>query len=65
MIQVIITIIIVGVAVIYTAYKLFRFFRKPEEDFACTPEKCSTCSMGSSTCADFEELPKDKDQSPS
>jgi galactitol-specific phosphotransferase system IIC component len=64
MIQTIITIIIVAAAVLYTAYKLYRFFTKAEDEFACNSKKCSTCSMGG-TCTDFKKEPKDDDQSPS
>ncbi|PKL38405.1 MAG: hypothetical protein CVV44_10995 [Spirochaetae bacterium HGW-Spirochaetae-1] len=59
MIQNITTIIIIALAALYALWKLIRFVRRPDES-ACTPEKCSTCTMKGPGCEEKITATKDR-----
>ncbi len=52
MCQTITAIIIIALAVIAAAIRLFRFFRRREKGSDCRPESCASCpySSGSGSC---------------
>ena len=54
MAQTLATIIIVALAVIAAAVKLYRFFKRRGQSSDCRPESCASCpySRGSDACDD-------------
>jgi attachment p12 family protein len=44
MYQSIITILIITLAILYFAFKIYKFIKKPES-YSCNSSKCKTCSL--------------------
>ncbi|MBN2079816.1 MAG: FeoB-associated Cys-rich membrane protein [Spirochaetes bacterium] len=54
--------IIIAIAVITAAVKLYRFFRRRGSGSDCRPESCASCpySTGPGACGDPDKIPPDQ-----